>query len=189
VHAPDALAVTPDGKTVYVAAGLDKVVSISTATNTALKPITVGKGPVGVAITPDGSTAYVVGLGGTTNDREGTVTPIRTASNTALRPIPVGKAWPIDITVTIAPDGKTAYVVNVKQGTVTPIRTDINKARAPLDVPNATAIAITPDSAMAYVASGDTDDHETVVPVQLATGKVLPSIRVPPDPETIAVAR
>ena len=60
-----------------------------TATNTALKAIKVGPGPVAVAITPDGKTAYVV------NDGVGevlghTVTPIRTATNTALKAIRVG---------------------------------------------------------------------------------------------------
>ena len=35
------------------------VTPINTATNTALKPIKVGRSPVAIAITPDGKTAYV----------------------------------------------------------------------------------------------------------------------------------
>ena len=55
-----AIAITPDGKTIYVANWrVDTVTPITTATNTAGKPIKVGKAPVGIAITPDGQTAYV----------------------------------------------------------------------------------------------------------------------------------
>jgi len=84
---PDAIAITPDGKTAYV---LDyyrnHVTPIRTATNTALPPITVAAShPTHIAITPDGKTAYVVSPG-----VAGTVTPIRTATNTALRAINVG---------------------------------------------------------------------------------------------------
>jgi YVTN family beta-propeller protein len=48
---PDAIAITPNGETAYVADGSGAVVPIRTATNTALEPITVGSGPVAIAIT------------------------------------------------------------------------------------------------------------------------------------------
>ena len=69
---PDAIAITPDGKTAYVANdGSDTVTPIATATNTAGPPITVGSGPNAIAITPDGKTAYVA------NDRLGHGDPDR----------------------------------------------------------------------------------------------------------------
>ena len=51
----------PDGKTAYVAnSDSGTVTPIRTATNTALKAITVGSTRrVAIAITPDGKTAYV----------------------------------------------------------------------------------------------------------------------------------
>ena len=55
---PFAIAMTPDGKTAYVAnsGGMsingDTVTPVRTATNTALKAIKVGIGPVFIAITP-----------------------------------------------------------------------------------------------------------------------------------------
>ena len=104
---PYAIAITPDGKTAYVAnAGSGTVTPIATATNTAGAPIPVGKDPYVIAITPDGKTAYV------TNYNSGTVTPIATATNTAGPPIPTGKPTAIAIT----PDGKTAYVVKPRLG-------------------------------------------------------------------------
>jgi YVTN family beta-propeller protein len=45
------VAITPDGKTAYVANGFDAVTPIDTATNTAGTPIPVGSGPEKVAIT------------------------------------------------------------------------------------------------------------------------------------------
>jgi YVTN family beta-propeller protein len=85
-RSPRSIAVTPDGKTVYAVSLTAGVVNpISTATNTAGRPIRVGKQPQAIAITPDGKTAYV------STYRSGTVIPISTATNTAGRPIRVGK--------------------------------------------------------------------------------------------------
>jgi YVTN family beta-propeller protein len=45
------MAITPNGKTLYVISGQSGVVTpISTAANTALKPITVGSGPIAITI-------------------------------------------------------------------------------------------------------------------------------------------
>jgi len=50
---PQAIAITPDGKTAYVANGQSGVViPIRTATNTALRPIKTGYSPDAIAITP-----------------------------------------------------------------------------------------------------------------------------------------
>ncbi len=77
------VAITPDGKTAYVAKGgiTATVTPIATATNTPGPPIPAGPGAI--AITPDGTTAYV------TSSTSGTVTPIATATNTPGTPIPV----------------------------------------------------------------------------------------------------
>ena len=80
---PGAIAITPDGRTIYVASYRNTVTPIFTATNTAGTPIKVGKTPTAIAVTPDGKTVYVANLG------SGTVTPISTATNTPDRPIAV----------------------------------------------------------------------------------------------------
>ena len=93
---PDFLAITPDGKTLYVANYLyhgGTVTPIRTATNTALRPIRTGN-PNDIAITPNGKTAYV------TNFINGTVTPIRTATNAALPSIKTGRNA---VTIVISP--------------------------------------------------------------------------------------
>ena len=60
--APIAIAITPDGKTAYVASEglvghMGTVTPIRTATNTAGKAISAGSVPSAIAITPDGKTA------------------------------------------------------------------------------------------------------------------------------------
>ena len=50
---PQAIAITPDGKTAYVVNQYRGTVTpIQTATNTALAPVKVGRDPVAIAITP-----------------------------------------------------------------------------------------------------------------------------------------
>ena len=70
-----ALAISPDGSTIYAVSGTDNaVVPIDVATQTAGTPIPVGEDPSAVAFTPDGTMAYV------TNYDDSSVTPIDVAT-------------------------------------------------------------------------------------------------------------
>jgi YVTN family beta-propeller protein len=172
--------------TAYVAGQSGTVTPIRTATNTALPPIRVAKGPYAgqnpsaIVFLPDGKTAYV--LTNTLFGGPGTVIPIRTATNTALTPITVGQD---SRAFAITPDGTTIYVTNYQSGTVTPVRTATNTALAPIKVGgNPWAIAITPDGKTAYVANALSD---TVTPIRIATNTALAPIRVGRDPLAIAI--
>ena len=82
-----AVAITPDGKHVYVTSSFGgTVVSvIDTATNTVVgTPIPVGTNPFAVAVTPDGKHAYV------TNLSSSNVSVIDTAINTVATTVTVG---------------------------------------------------------------------------------------------------
>ena len=145
---PLAIAITPDGKTVYVANTYDTdrgpytVTPINTATSTPGEPIRVGSGPWAFAITPDGKTVYVANLG------SGTVTPI--ATRTKARSADPGRQRATQIAIT--PDGKTACVASWHTGTVTPIDTATSAPGPPIPVgEGARDIAITPDGRAAYV--------------------------------------
>ena len=84
---PDGVAVTPNGKHVYVAnASSNTVLVIRAATNTVVGlPIKVGVQPIGVAITPDGTQAYVA------NFHDGTVSVIDTATKMVVADVRVGE--------------------------------------------------------------------------------------------------
>ena len=87
------IAITADGKTVYVASfeGNRSVTPISVATNRAGKPIHIGRAVI-IAITPDGKTLYAT--------TPSAVIPVSTATNTAGKPIPVRYGVPGDIAIT-----------------------------------------------------------------------------------------
>ena len=88
--APGLIAITPDGKTAYVASAY-AVTPISTATNRPGKPIYI-RSDITIAITPDGKTVYAA--------TSGKVIPISTATNTASKPIQVGPGAPGGIAIT-----------------------------------------------------------------------------------------
>jgi YVTN family beta-propeller protein len=186
---PDAIAITPNGKTAYVASHRsDTVTPIDTTTNTALKPIKLAGSPGAIAITPNGKTAYVA-------TGEYTVTPISTATNTTLKPITVGNG---PEAIAITPNGKTAYVVNVFSGTVTPIDTATNAALKAIKIGNpikaagyvgASTIVITPDGKTAYISDPSTDPSAAaqVTPIATATNTALRPIKVGGFPEATAI--
>ena len=164
---PQAIAITPDGKTAYVAnSGSGTVTPIAVVTDAAGPAITVGTDPQAITITPDGKTAYVA------NSGSGTVTPIAVATGLAGPPIRVG-AYPRAMALT--PDGRTLYVLNWEGGSVTPIATGTDRAGRPIRVGSFPfAIAIAPGGRTAYVANYGSD---TVTPVATATNTAWP-----PDP-------
>jgi YVTN family beta-propeller protein len=131
-----------------------------------------------MAVTPNSKTVYVVN-----EEPYGTVTPIDTATNTAGKNIKVG----VDpFAIVIAPDGKTAYVLNLAEGepgkgTVTPISTATSTAGKPIPIKHAAfplalnLMVITPNGKTLYAAS-----TTTLTPIDTATSTALPAIRVAP---------
>jgi YVTN family beta-propeller protein len=105
------VAITPDGKKVYVTNSMpvNNVSVIDTATNTVTATVPVEGNPVGVAVTPDGTKAYVVSQG--TNS----VFVIDTSTNNVIAIVPVG-ASPEGIA--ISPDGTKVYVTNSFNGNI-----------------------------------------------------------------------
>jgi YVTN family beta-propeller protein len=97
------VAITPDGKQVYVTNSfpLDTVSVIDTASNTVVATVPVGGNPGGVAVTPDGTRAYVTG--------SNTVSVIATAADTVVASVPVAG---YSSGVAVTPGGKQVYVTN-----------------------------------------------------------------------------
>ena len=121
---PAAIAITPDGKTAYIAdVHPGTVTPVATAINTPGRPIKIGGFPWAIAITPDGKTAYIVNLPayGRGPSR---VIPVATAT-TPGRPIKISDIVGLSAAIAITPDGRTAYIVSgAHMGTtVTPIAT------------------------------------------------------------------
>jgi YVTN family beta-propeller protein len=194
---PDALAISPDAQTVYVANyGSNNITPIHVATNLAAPAgawINVGSEPDGIAITPNGATAYVA------NSGDGTISKIALATRQVVATITVGGS---PSSIAISPDGLTAYVTNNAPGyeNVIPINLT-NNAVLPgvaigtlvAGVPTATdpvAIVISPDGHMAYVAArGSNIVPGAVTPITLTTSPATPGspLAVGNQPSGLAV--
>lgn len=137
VFGPFGIAVTPNGKYAYVTnfgsnnfAPFGSTVSVVKLQDhpRIVRTIEVGIQPSGIAITPNGKYAYVTNYNtlyagsNFTNltAGQGTVSIINLCTNRVIPPtIPVGSS---PNTVTIAPNGKFAYVTNFISNTVDVIK-------------------------------------------------------------------
>jgi DNA-binding beta-propeller fold protein YncE len=175
---PQGMAITPDGKTVYVVSARGDVTPISTATNTTGTPIWVGGDPSTIVITPDGRTAYVL-------DEFHGIVPIDLVTGTAGKFIKISAASEI----VIAQNGKIAYVTGstslagVARSTIFPISTVTNTVLKPITLaPNATQFTIAPGGTTAYALLPETlrisdNPASSGPPVKLVPGtpaKLLP---------------
>lgn len=172
INFPTALAVTPDGKTLLVI-GDGGLYPVPVATNVPGTLIPVGHGANHVVITPDSKQAYVG------NEDDGTVTPIDLTTDTAGAPIVTGTPTGNDPeSLAVTPDGKTVYAAGDLGGRygVVPISTATDTAGTPIALPGAQLgqAQVSQDGKTLWVlgANGFLDR------VSVATGKVLPAIRI-----------
>ena len=198
---PDAVAVTPNGKTALVANyGAGSVTPINLVSGKVLPAIQAGSGPAGVAVTPNGKMAYVTDAGSAPIGT--TITPIDLVTDKPLSPITVG-AGPQGIA--ISPDGSTAWVslagavVVGQSGSVGSTVVSVNLATkavsAPVSVGNAPlAVALSNDGQTLWVAnsySGSVTPITTstrVAGTPVAVNGAPDALVVSPDSHTVYVA-
>jgi len=195
---PAGIAVTPDGKRLYVAENLThKVAVVDLATRQVGAKIAVGEYPYDCEASSDGKRVYVSNWGSRS------VAVIDTASNQVINNIPVGD-HPNDLELTR--DGKTLYVANANSNTVSVVSTEQMKEieaistalhpKSPIgSTPN--AVALSPDEKTLYIANADNNDVAVVdvakrgnseVEGFIPTGWYPTSVRVSKDGKRIFVA-
>ena len=182
---PDAIAVTPNGATAYVAdySG-GNVVPIDLSNETVGSPISLGAGtdPTALAVTPDGTHLLVADSGtGQVSD----VTTATAAVHTfALEPTGIGvMPWAL----AISPGGTKAWVTDEGNGLLVPVTIATDSPGAPVSVGAfPVSVAIRPDGSAAYVAD-ELADQVAVVDITAGTPSVTKDIPTDGDPRTVAV--
>jgi YVTN family beta-propeller protein len=201
------MALTPDGSKLYVAnfgsifeAG-NTVSVIDVATDTLIKEVTVGIGPIAIAITPDGSKVYVANFGSRTSLGD-TVSVIDVATDTVIDEVNVG-AGPAGVAVT--PDRSRVYVTNLG-GIDGPPNSEAGNTVSVINVATNTVIdeitvgvgplgiGITPDGSKAYVTNFGSitfptasDPGDTLSVINVETNIVIGEIGVGFGPAGIAI--
>lgn len=174
--APLGLAITPDGKTLYVADQIHAVFIIDTTSNTITGSIPVTAGfPDSLAVTPDGKRLYV-GL-----EVANAVTVIDTTTNTVVGPLISIGTGPFRMAIT--PDGTQLYVAGSAKTVAISTATNTVSASISFDGIDF-RLAITPDGSQVYV-SGLTGGNVGVIAT--ATNTLTTTIPVGTFPTGIAV--
>jgi YVTN family beta-propeller protein len=170
---PAGIAVTPDGKRLYVAENLThKVAVVDLASRQVIAKIDAGEYPYDCEMSPDGKRVYVSIWGGRS------IAVIDTSNNQVAGSIQVGD-HPNDLELTR--DGKTLYVANANDNTVSVVDTARMKAieaistalypRSPAgSTPN--AVALSPDEKTLFIANADNNNVAIADVSVRAGGKV-----------------
>lgn len=164
------VAVSPDGKTLYVVNGADSgsLFFIDTETREIIGNLRTGRQPTKVALSPDGSTAYVANTGG------GNVAVVDTLSQTVVGTLNVSAA--ADIVVSV--DGETVYVVaGVGAGRVAAFDAATFQQENEWNVGEAPrGIALSPDGNLLFVTN---TQSERLFIIDLILGRVVGAFPVP----------
>ena len=174
---PYAIAISPDGRQVYVPNHDVNLVSVvNTATNTVVQKIAVKPNPHCVAYSINGRRAYIA------NHSSNIVTVLDTKNGAILSEIPVGRS---PHALAMSPDRARVYVVDYDSDEVSVIDPATNTVAATIKVQREPqSIAFAPDSKHAYVVN---DGSNTVSVIDTATNQVTATVGVGQDPTHVFV--
>jgi len=175
---PYAIAVSPDGRQVYVPNhDADLVSVIDTATNNVINKITVKPNPHSVAFSVDGRRAYVA------NHASNVVTVIDTKNGAILAEIPVGRS---PHSIAMSPDGSRVYVVDYDADSVAVVNPAANTVVGTIPVQREPqSVKFAPDGRHAYVVN---DGSNSVSVIDTATSTVTATLGVGQTPTDVFVA-
>ncbi len=196
-EAPVGVAVTPDGKSVYVAdfdGGVSQYDVGAGGLLTAKTPATVtaGTNPEWLAVSPDGKSVYVTDHNGATVSQfdvgAGEALSAKTPATVPTGATPSG--------VAVSPDGRSVYVDDQAASTVSQYDVGAGGLLTAKSSPtvmsgtNPTAIAVTPDGQSVYVvdAGSETISQYDVAPGGLLVAKSTPAVAATPAPVGIAIS-
>jgi len=192
---PTALAVSPDGRTIYLANSNDSITPVSVDTGKAGRPIAISggipgsynSGPQGLAVTPDGRTLFttVVSQAG---DKQLPLARVdlRTGEETGQVRLPGGVS-----SFVLSREGRTLYAVTANNALYA-VNVATGRPERRIAVPASaigTAMVLSPDERTIYMAvpGSDGSSDGAVVPINLQTGTAGRAVSVGWEPISLAV--
>jgi YVTN family beta-propeller protein len=189
-----AVAVSPDGRRVYVAGGTNSI-AVLDAANISLRdtiPVNAVGGtepnPQGLAVSPDGRLLYV-----SDNQDGGAVTVLDIATKAVVTSVSMG-AGTMPLGVAVSPDGQRAYLAFAGLDVVKVFEPLTNNVTATIPVGlRPVGIAVSPDGGKVYVSNelGDSVSVYDTATSQITTilvGIAPTGIAVSPDGSRVYVA-
>lgn len=179
---PQGLALSPDGRYLYVANQLDDTISVLSVPDTRfIKNIPAQGGPMAIAVSPDGGIIFVSCYS------SGLVTVLRADDGAVISAIPVGGGA---AGLALSSDGKYLYAANRTEGTISIIQTSHYIVATVIDLGEAfgpSGIRISPGGDSLYVtgywsngvAVINRGDHQ--IRRMIETGKGPSGIAFTPD--------
>lgn len=178
---PEGVALSPDGKRVYVALeGEDKLAVVDGDATSVLKRIPVGGRPRSLAVSKDGRRVYVADETG----RALTVVDANTLAVAATVAFPEPDAKPMGLV--LSPDGARVYVTTGRGGKLVAVDAANNAILGSVAVgARPWGVAVSPDGRYVFTANGPSNDVTVVSADRLA---VVRKIKVDERPWGVAVA-
>jgi len=173
---PRDLALSPDGRQIYVSDQGGQAVSVVDAgSGSVTATVALAGSPWGIGVTPDGKTIWV------SLTSVNMVQPIDATTLLAGKPVPVGDE---PGGLAIAPNGAMLLVADLRSNDVTPVDLQTKTAGEPIPVgAHPRSVAISRDGGTAYVTNSGAD---SVTVVDLATRKPIRDITVGIAPRGLA---
>lgn len=185
---PAAIAVSPDGKSVYVA-GAGGVSEYDAGAGGELSPkptprVTSGAEPYGIAVSPDGKSVYVPTFG---INGEGGVSQYDVGAGGELSPkaTPTVAAGRGSFAIAVSPDGSSVYVTNQLDNDVSQYDVGAGGELSPKPTPTVaagnepTAIAISPGGTSVYVVNSNTNGAGGISQYDVGAGGELSPMAAP----------
>jgi YVTN family beta-propeller protein len=171
---PEQFAVSPDGKKLYIANEDASAISIlDTASGQVEQQIPVAEEPEGVVFSPDGKSVYA------TCETAGDIFIINTAQNKSVAHFVVG-GRPRNVAFT--PDGSRAFIPSESTGVLHIIDTEEQKPIGEIQLTTNSrpmCLVMSKDGKKLYASTGW---GAAICVIDVATGKIVSSIKVGPRP-------
>jgi YVTN family beta-propeller protein len=181
VSDPEQLAVSADGKRLYIASeDTGRAVVQDASTGATIASMPVGGEPEGVTLSPDGRFVYM------SSEEDHHIAVIDTTSNKVVTTFNVGQRPRF---TEFSDDGTRAYVSGENDGTITVVDAKTHKVLRTIklegQLTRPVGMAISHDGKLLYTVTGR---GKNLLSVDIATGKVVASVEVGPRPWGVAIS-